>query len=651
MKNTYLLQLSLFLFILFIFSHSIYSQDRNCNYVKPKEANQWVFGNRARVNFSQTPLNTTPTNIEYNTPYGVSSISDNNGDLLFFTNGSTVWNKDLAIMANGSNLGGYSWSSQTSINIPHPGNSKQYYIFTIGDGVSYSMVDFTNNNNGSVAIKNISLFTDNSQKICAVKHENNRDYWVVFHGFDSSKGGKFYAYLVDTSGIVLSPVVSEVGVLHSGINNERGYMKASSNGKKIALVLPADGRVELLNFDKSNGQISNPITSNTSAFNYPLGLEFSPDNSKLYMTTSPNGSDFSFLYQFDITQGSPFTNPIVIDSFYFSINNTSPADSLMQTLQLGVDGKIYVSKTSRGNTVGKPNLGVIYNPNRPGNACNYNELDYNPNNGLFLDGGASLSGLPDFASDFLNIPHFYFYNQCHNDTTDFEIRNTANVEPDWDFNDPSGSDISSDLMKPKHVFSEPGNYTVNLTETYDDIDYLFEQNIIINPLPDIVIGMGSDTIYILPNTSIRLDAGDGYDIYAWIPNESSNQYFDVVNEGEYSISVTDTNCCTNTDVVYVKYAKLSFPTAFKPSSSINENQTFAVIGNVGAISKYQLNIFNRWGQLIFESDNPTKGWDGNYNGSPAPMGTYVYSSVFTSFESGVQSSIDITSKGTVTLIR
>ena len=75
------------------------------------------------------------------------------------------------------------------------------------------------------------------------------------------------------------------------------------------------------------------------------------------------------------------------------------------------------------------------------------------------------------------------------------------------------------------------------------------------------------------------------------------------------------------------------------------------MGNVSAIAEYHIRIFNRWGQLIYESDNPTEGWDGNYNGSPAPMGTYVYSSVFTSFESGIQSSIDVKNTGTITLIK
>ena len=659
MNNKYnLFQFSLF-FIAFIFSaSSLFAQDKDCNYKKPQQANQWIFGDKARVDFSQDPIETNPTTIGYNMPYGVSTISDENGNLLFYTNGINVWNQGLYLMDNGSGLNGNNFSSQSSIIIPHPGDDKKYFIFSIDmfltplyvDGINYSVVDFTNNGYGVVTIKNIPLFNENSQKACAIKHENGRDFWVIFHGFGSNKGNKFYSYLVDTSGVVEIPIISEIGSTHSGVNNERGYMKASSNGNKIGLVIPADGIIELLNFDKSTGHLSTPITSSVGDFYYPLGVEFSPNNSKLYVSTSPNGSDTSFLYQFDITTSHPFSNPITINKFYFSTISSSPADSLMQALQLGVDGKIYVSKSNRGNSVGKSNLGVIYNPNRPGLACNYNELNYSPNNGLFLNGGTSLSGLPDFVSDFLNIPHFYYFNQCENDTTDFEIRNNANIEPSWDFKDMNGTSILTDLMKPKHIFSEPGTYEVELTESYDGIEYLHTKGVIIYPLPNIEIGMGYDTIYILPNSSIRLEASEDYDIYSW-SDGSSNQYLDVNQEGLFSVTVNDTNCCTNTDEVYIKYAQLSYPTAFKPTSSFIENQTFTVIGNIGAIAEYQLQIFNRWGQLIFESDNPTESWDGNYNDSPAPMGTYIYSSVFTSFESGIQSSIDIKSKGTITLIR
>ncbi len=148
-----------------------------------------------------------------------------------------------------------------------------------------------------------------------------------------------------------------------------------------------------------------------------------------------------------------------------------------------------------------------------------------------------------------------------------------------------------------------------------------------------------------------MDAGEGMDIYSWTPGGSSSRYLDVSEPGIYSATITDINCCTNSDTVEIRFASLSFPNAFKPASSITENQTFSVAGNISAIAKYQFQIFNRWGQLIFETDDASKGWDGNQDGSPVPTGTYVYSAVFTSFESGIQSSIDIKNTGTVTVIR
>ncbi len=663
MKRYFGLQLSIFLVTLLFSASSILAQENDCNYKKPHQADTWVFGNKARLNFAQDPPDASQTYLNPNQmAYGVSTISDDNGNLLIFTNGMNVWNKHLHVMDNGSGLSGSGGASQSSIVIPHPGNSKQFFVFTIDlyidpfftDGINYSVVDFSNSNSGAVTSKNNHLFSENSQKVCAVKHENGRDYWVIFHGFGPNNGNKFYSYLVDTSGVDDSPIISTVGTTHSGgtdnnSNNERGYMKASSNGSKIALALPIDGIVELLNFNKATGLLSNPITSDAGAFLYCSGVEFSPDNSKLYITTTPL-NDLSYLYQFDVTNSQPFSNPIIINSFYYAIS--TPADSMMDALQLGVDGKIYVAKTKSIGYDGKPNLSVIYNPNREGLACNYNELNNTSNNGIYLNGAGVLSGLPTFVTDFLNIPPFYYFNQCHNDTTDFEIRNTANIEPSWDFKDSDGTSILNDIMKPKHIFSEPGTYSVELTESYDGIDYnVYTENVIINPLPSVDIGMGFDTIYILPNSSIRLDAGEGYDVYSWTPGGSSSQYLDVSNEGLYSVSVTDFNCCTNSDAVYIKFSTLTYPTAFNPSSTRVVNQTFTVAGNIGAIAEYQLLIFNRWGQLIFESDDPTNGWDGNYNGSPAPMGTYVYSSVFTSYESGVQSSIDIKNTGIVTLIR
>lgn len=641
---------------------SAFSQT-NCDYKKPHEADTWLFGLRGRIQFNQDPPAINPTTVDYQLRDGASAISDKEGNLLMFSNGMKIWDKSYNLMSNGDGLHGFSASTQSSIIVPHPGNSNKYFVFTIdfyypgipmmnNYGVNYSTVDFSSNNKGTVTSKNNLLFHENAQKVCAIKHENNEYYWVIFHGFGSNNGDKFYSYLVDTSGVVSTPVISVVGNIQTGdVNNSRGYMKASSDGTMIASTLPMDGVLEIFDFDKSTGEISNPRSSNTGDFATTYGIEFSPNQKYLYLTTSPGTSETGYcsLYQIDLESANPFSSATIIESFYFS---NSLTDSIMNGLQLGVDGKIYLAKSDKSMLIGKPNLDMIYNPDRQGIACNFNHLNNQQNNGLFLEGGSSVNSLTDFITDYLNIPHFFYFNKCHYDTTDFEIRNTANLTPTWDFKDPTGESILVDEMKPRHIFSDPGTYQVELTEEYNGEEYHFNENIVINPLPDVNISQSpSDTIYILPNSSITLDAGSGYDIYNWNNGETAGQYYDVNNEGYYIVQVTDFNCCTNTDEVYIKYANLNFPNAIKPSSSNPDNQTFKVVGDISALAEYQLRVFNRWGQMIFETDDPTEGWDGNKDGDPAEFGTYVYSTVFTSFASNTQSSIEIKNTGTVTIIR
>ncbi len=661
--NNYRTKATLLIIIVVLSVSPLFSQTK-CDYKKPRQAENWMFGINGRIDFNGTAPITNPSIINFDFSNGVSVISDASGNRKLFSNGMKVWNNQRQVVSNGDGLKGNSYATQNSIIVPYPDNSNKYIVFTVDmyvknvytDGVNYSIVDFSGNSNGDVTSKNNLLFHENASKVCAIKHENGEFYWVIFHGFGNNNGDKFYSYLVDTSGVVETPITSQTGTPQTGevdaserFLNQRGYMKASSNGEKIALCIPIDGIVEVFDFDKSTGKISNPVSSGADAFDTPYGLEFSPDNSYLYLTNSPNNPGYCTLFQIDLSSSTPFDSPEVINSYYFT---NESYDTIMQALQLGVDGKIYVSKSYQPNNSGIGSLGVIYNPDRPGLSCNYNYLDNQSNNGLYLNGAEGLAGLPDFVADFLNIPHFSYFNKCHQDTTDFEIRNTANLTPTWDFNDPDGASILTDEMKPRHIFSEPGTYEVQLDEEFNGQHYTFTENVIINPLPDVQINESTtDTIYIIANTTIRLDAGEGYEFYNWNNGEGTNRFFNVDKEGFYSVNVTDYNCCKNSDEVYVKFANLSFPNAFKPSSSNTENKSFKVIGDISALAGYSLRIFNRWGQMIFETDDPTQGWDGNNNGEPAPVGTYIYSTVFTSFESDIQPSVDFKHSGTATLIR
>ncbi len=189
MKNKYCYQQLSYLIIIFLLSTTnLGAQENDCNYKKPHQADQWIFGNKARLDFTQSSPVASQTNINPNlTTYGISSISDDNGNLLMVSNGMTVWNKYLSVMANGSGLLGSAGASQSSIIVPHPGNDKQYIIFTIdiyfpppvsrGDGVNYSVIDFTTNNLGNVISKNNLLFKEKLKtKFVLLNMKNNSDY-------------------------------------------------------------------------------------------------------------------------------------------------------------------------------------------------------------------------------------------------------------------------------------------------------------------------------------------------------------------------------------------------------------------------------------------------------------------------------------------
>ena len=93
----------------------------------------------------------------------------------------------------------------------------------------------------------------------------------------------------------------------------------------------------------------------------------------------------------------------------------------------------------------------------------------------------------------------------------------------------------------------------------------------------------------------------------------------------YWVKVRDINSCAGSDtmkIIYLGDSKFSFVNTFSPNGD-NINDVFKAIDAV-CVSAYSINIFNRWGQLIYQSSNPANGWDGNYKGLPSPVGVYYY---------------------------
>ena len=236
-----------------------------------KETWHWYFGGQAGIDFS-TGSPVADTNGKMTALEGVSSISDTAGNLLFYTDGMKVWNKMHAVMDNGNGLFGHNSSTQSSIVVKQPGNDSIYYIFTLdaqesyyylsNKGFRYSIVNtHLNSGLGKVMQKNIWISDSSCERITAIQHCNRKDIWVIAAKANSNK---YMSYLLSDTGLIMVPVISQTGPV-ANINAVYwscivGYMKASPNGKKIAIVFCCENHtVSLFDFDNTTGILSNPI--------------------------------------------------------------------------------------------------------------------------------------------------------------------------------------------------------------------------------------------------------------------------------------------------------------------------------------------------------------------------------------------------------
>lgn len=348
------------------------------------EANIWYFGTNAGIDFNDTiPVALNDGKIAC--IEGTASIAHpTTGQVLFYTDGGNVWDATHNKMPNGTGLLGSGSTTQAALIVRHPCSKRMYYIFTIeaeigSNGLSYSTVDMCmNNGKGDIVEKNFPLNPfPMAEKLTVTKHSNGSDIWVVAHEFGNNT---FLAYPVTCSGIG-TPVVSNVGLPYSQEGDEYGQMKVSPNGTKIGSAINyTTSKVEIYDFDNSTGNISNPMILYN--IDDPWGLEFSPDNTKLYV------SQYSALpraiFQFDLTAGSDTainnSRELIYDLGLYAIRSLQ-LDPHMQ--------KIYAASANSSY------LGVINNPNSLGVSCNY------VNNGFQVAPGTSTwAGLPNTVLTF-----------------------------------------------------------------------------------------------------------------------------------------------------------------------------------------------------------------------------------------------------------
>lgn len=353
--------------------------------VSQKEANIWYFGENAGLDFS-SGIPVAITNSAMNKDEGCASISDSAGNLLFYTSGLSVWNKNHQLMANGNGLAGHNSSTQSALIVPKPGNNSIYYIFTTdaffyANGLKYSIVDMSMNSGlGAVTQKNIALISPVTEKLTAVKHSNGNDFWMIAHYNNNS----FAAYPITSSGVG-TPVITAIGSQHvgggsQGTLNAIGYMKTSPSGSKLALTIMYSGIVELFDFNTTTGVVSNAVTLNNPTYNSPYGIEFSPSEQILYFTAD------TALYQADISSG----NAATIQNSVQQVGAATLFMSYLGALQLGPDQRIYCVDYFHNY------VSVINFPDALGTECQF------VHDGVSLNNKHCYAGLPNFVTSYLS---------------------------------------------------------------------------------------------------------------------------------------------------------------------------------------------------------------------------------------------------------
>ena len=157
------------------------------------------------------------------------------------------------------------------------------------------------------------------------------------------------------------------------------------------------------------------------------------------------------------------------------------------------------------------------------------------------------------------------------------------------------------------------------------------------------VDIGSDLL-ICPGSTIPLLIRN-FSTYQWQDGSTDSLYL-ITSSGKIFLTVANSSGCRTSDSLIVEEDCLSdilFPNAFTPNED-GINEIFSGVGSEP--ENFKLRIFDRWGELIFESNSILNGWDGKYNGHSVHDGVYVYQSIFT-----IAKNNEIEKTGKVVLIR
>ncbi|MNU54423.1 hypothetical protein D3C71_434800 [compost metagenome] len=656
------------------------------------ENNNWHFGKKQSINFNVSPpLQQESNMMSYEAAVAVSNAQGQLqfytiGSRIWNRNGAEMPNSN-GLLGNGPTIGGQPAGSSAygAQVIKHPGNPNRYFVFS-GDAqednsynVYYSVVDMTlDGGNGDVVpgMKNIPIMTNGSEYMAVTRGADCKSYWLIVRT-NAIWVRDYYAFKIDVNGVNTTPVITTPPAFMIG-----AFLPLIFGNDGTSMYSMGTGGIVFAQFNNVTGVVSGFQSFTAYSFG-PMAL--SADNTKLYTAEGTAG-----VKQYDLTLMPNLT--AVQNSAQIISPAPNPSHmTVFNDMRRGPDGKIYLLRQEISSSYYNVTIDCIPQPNVSGTAAGYNigAFDYisswSPPLGLntFWRFGDDFIVSPEvdtiarpakdtvvcFASSLnLQSPEadaayyqwsngatgssasvstdglywVYSTNNCQTYIDSFKVhftRFTLDLPDDTalcenktlqlDVTDPAidaylWNDGDANGVK---AISQAGRYTVRASSGLCSLSDTITVSIT-HPKVDILqddLSMCNNNI-----SPITADANVPGSYY-WntgdtgrvlIPDHSGIYVVSHLNAcGLYkdSIRVTINDCI----------CKMMIPNVFTPNGD-GRNDVFLPVTAPGCnFMFYDMRIYNRYGQLVYYTNNAANGWDGTFRDQPAEAGAYMYSIKYT----------------------
>lgn len=600
---------------------------------------------------------------DVNTNGAVAMVYDKNNNLVFYTDGTKLFSgkDDSEIQASGgtSFTVGNPNSSQGLMIVPKSNcnscNFTEYYVLSqnpVTKLLTYSVVDMRyNDRRGAVVEQNIPIAFTASEKMAGIRSSD--DLAFIMYSFDYKKGA-FNILTVDSTGFNVTEQV--IGSTAVDVSTSIGYISISPNGRKLAhgVVIAGRNYVEVFDRDLNTNALSNPmlIDLNVAAPPVVYGVAFGSNSDILYATIKGNPAlnEDSYLIQLALFLGDAAS--ISAQKEIIS-QRREEFGALMLGPVYGTGTKYLYMSVNNKNF-----LPYLQNTDVKGNAAvvGFTYVPSSANLGAPLDGLATL-GLPNILApapeqEGEGISANYSGN-CQNSPTILTTQGICSPmrnKVTWYFHDGTrkeGTQTSYTYTKPgwypirmvievfqkSKISSVVNNQIVDkLTET-ECTEEEYNGTIYIKPAP--VLDM-PDKIYICFEEfekkafGAKTTGGDSF-VFSWLTSmdtkvgSDSIFTFDIPTFGAYYKLLVENNFgCKAEDRIEVLEGcepVLFLPDVFTPNGD-DINDDFKI--TPAYITDFDLKVFNRWGELVFNSKNPEIKWDGKFKGKIFGNQLYPY---------------------------